>query len=78
MLRKNWDDYPEHTKKVVGELYDHLLSHPFFDTSIRIALGIDPQADVTENEDYGTAMSHLIDETLIALGQCNRQGSNKQ
>ena len=64
-------------QKVIDELNDHLLAHPFFETTVRALLDIPVDADVTENEEYHERLTHLVDETLTALIALNRAGENK-
>lgn len=63
------------THQVIERLFDHLLSHPFFDTTIRRVLEIDPDADVTENDDYIEKLTQLIDQTLVAMIALNLSGT---
>lgn len=55
------------TQAVVTMLYDHLLTHPFYDTTVRIMLAIPQDEDVDDNIDYWETMTKLIDESLVAL-----------
>lgn len=68
---------PSSTDRVIGMVYDHLLTHPFFDESVRAYLGISKKADVSENEHYWAAKEQLIDETLVALIALNKSGARK-
>jgi hypothetical protein len=65
------------TLSIVEQLYDHLLTHPFFNTTIRKVLGIPPDADVTENEAYAEKMTQLIDQTITAMIVLNSRAANR-
>lgn len=83
-IHPKWEEYSPETRRVVEDLYNHLIAHPFFDTTIRHVLGIpenngDDTHDtaigeaIMENDGYWEKMGELIDQTLIAMGHCNRQ-----
>lgn len=83
-VHPRWEEYSPETKLVVEELYNHLVSHPFFDTTIRHVLGIPENngdavhdAEVGQaimmNDTYWQKVAELVDETLLAMGHCNRQ-----
>lgn len=87
-VHPKWEEYSPETRLVVEELYDYLVSHPFFDTTIRHVLGIEENngneehdtklgEEIMDNDGYWEKMSELVDQTLIAMGHCNRQSQKE-